>query len=76
MIKQLSPTIPMISPKGPCIAHFLIDYGEEHHLMWVVAQSDSGEFWTWPNPDVRAQKNMTLGRGYISPFYDPDDVRV
>ena len=25
------------------LAHFLIDYGPEHDLMWVCFQDDSGE---------------------------------
>lgn len=66
----------MRSPKGPCLAHFLIDQGPEHDLMWVVFQDDTGECWTWSNSDIRAQKNITQGRNYISPFYHPDSVKL
>ena len=44
------------------MAHFMIDYGPEHHLLWVCFQDDSGECWTWPNKDVRLQYNLSMGR--------------
>jgi hypothetical protein len=59
---QLDPPIPVVTPKGKGLAWFLIDPSVEHHLQWVVAQDDTGEIWTWQNPDVRAQKNITMGR--------------
>jgi hypothetical protein len=62
MIIQLNPCIPMTSPKGSCLAHFLIDYSPEHDLYWVCFQDETGECWTWNNKEVRAQKNITLGR--------------
>jgi hypothetical protein len=74
MIIQLSPPIPLISPKGPCLAHFLIDCGLESDLYWITFQDKTGECWTWSNKDIRAQKNITLGRDDISPFYNPQDV--
>lgn len=74
MMIQLSPTIPVITPKGKGIAHFIIDYGNEHELQWVVFQDNTGECWTWKNPEIRAQTNITQGRDYITPFYKPEDV--
>lgn len=72
MITQLSPAIPVITPKGPALAHFIIDYGIESDLFWVCFQDATGECWTWNNREIRAHKNITQGRDYISPFYDPD----
>lgn len=60
MIIQLDPTIPMDTPKGPAKAHLLIDYGQEHHLLWVCFQDDTGECWTWPNPKIRLQENISM----------------
>lgn len=60
---QLNPPIPLNTPKGPALAWFLMDYGAEHHLMWVCAIDVTGEIWTFQNPEVRAQKNITMGRG-------------
>lgn len=76
MITRINPAIPLISPKGRCLAHFLIDYGIENDNYWIVFQDDTGECWTWSNKDIRAQKNITSGREHISPFYDPDDVKL
>ena len=62
MILQLNPTIPLTTPHGRAIAHFLIDNGDEHHLLWVCIQDDTGEIWVWPNPDVHGRPNPTMGR--------------
>lgn len=59
---QLNPPLPISTPKGPALAHFLIDYGPEHDLIWVVFQDETGECWSWRNPEIRAQKNITIGR--------------
>lgn len=74
MIKQLNPPIPVITPKGPGLAQVVIDDGVEHDLKWVCFIDSTGESWTFRNRDIRAQKNITQGRDFISPFYDPDDV--
>lgn len=61
MMLQLNPTIWLETPIGIGLCHFVIDYGEEHDLLWVVADDATGEIWTWPNPKVRFTKNITLG---------------
>lgn len=76
MILQLNPPIPVICPKGNGLAHLIIDEGIEHHLKWVIFLDGNGECWTFSNPDIRAQKNYSQGREYISPFYDPRDVEL
>jgi hypothetical protein len=65
---QLNPPMPVNTPKGEALAHFLLDYGPEYHLLWVCFQDDTGECWTWPNPDIRAIKNVTMGRTAVSPI--------
>ena len=47
--------------KGPGLAHFLVDHGPEHHNEWIVFL-DTGEIWSFLNPEVRAQNNVTYGR--------------
>lgn len=54
--------MPVVTPKGDGIAHMVIDYGPEYNLYWVVFIDSTGECWTYPNKDIRAQKNITLGR--------------
>jgi hypothetical protein len=74
MLLQLNPPIPVLTRKGPALAIILIDDGSEHDLKWVCIEDSTGECWTVPNPQIRGQRNVTQGRTYISPFYDPDDV--
>ena len=58
---QLNPPLPVNTPKGPALAHVLIDYGAEHDLVWVCFQAN-GECWCWRNQDIRATTNTTFGR--------------
>lgn len=60
MIIQLNPTVPLITPKGKAFAHFLIDYGQEHDLLWVCFQNETGECWTWSNKEIRMQENVSV----------------
>lgn len=62
MLTQLNPPMPLDTPKGKALAHFVIDYGPEHDLMWVTFVDATGECWTWPNYQIRAQQNITMGR--------------
>lgn len=62
MITQLNPPLQMSTPKGDGWAHFVIDYGPEAQLMWVVFMDADGACWTIPNPEVRMYANWTLGR--------------
>lgn len=62
MILQLNPPIYLGTPKGGGLAWLVTDYGAEHHLLWTVAMDKTGEVWTFPNPEVRADKNITMGR--------------
>lgn len=62
MILQIDPPLPLDTDKGPGLAHFLVDYGPEFHLLWVLFLDADGACWTLPNPQVRAQRNITMGR--------------
>lgn len=59
---QLNPPLPFNTPKGEGFAHVLVDYGPESDLYWIVLLTESGEVWMFANKDVRASKNITLGR--------------
>ena len=50
MIAQLNPPLPMETPKGGGWAHFVIDYGPETALLWVVFMDADGACWTSPIP--------------------------
>ncbi len=62
MLTQLEPPLPLETPKGPGLAHFVIDYGPESHLLWVVFLDEGGACWTVPNPEIRIQNNWSLRR--------------
>jgi hypothetical protein len=62
---QLNPLLPILTPKGEGFAHFLIDYGPESDLYWTVFITATGEIWTFSNREVRASKNITLGRTHV-----------
>lgn len=62
MILQLNPPIPLETAKGEGWAHFVIDYGPESALLWVVFMDADGACWTVPNAEVRMGWNWTMGR--------------
>jgi len=43
----------------------MIDYSQEHDLLWIVFLNQNGECWTFPNAEVRMVSNFSLGR-YVS----------
>lgn len=61
MMTQLNPPLPLDTPKGPAYAHLVIDYSQEHYLLFVCFVCETGECWVFPNKDVRLQKNLTMG---------------
>ena len=78
MMVQLSPPIPLETPKGKGYAHFMIDYSQEHDLNWVVFIDETGECWTFNNRDVRLQTNLTMGRSQttaIAPSVDYQNAK-
>jgi hypothetical protein len=63
MFVQLNPPLPVhVAGKGDGYAVAVIDYSQEHNLIWVTALTGSGEIWCAPNPTVRMLGNWTLGR--------------
>jgi hypothetical protein len=67
MLLQLNPTLPLTTPKGDAFAHFLIDYGQEHNLIWVAFLKQSGECWCFSNKEIRLEPNFTMQTGPILP---------
>ena len=62
MMTQLNPPLPLHTPKGDGLAHFVIDYGPESDLLWVVFLEKDGACWSVPNPEVRMKWNWSMGR--------------
>jgi hypothetical protein len=73
MITQLNPPLPMETTKGGGWAHFVIDYGPETALLWVVFMDADGACWTVPNPEVRMSFNWSIGRRKPEDLKKPDD---
>ena len=61
MILQLSPPIPMKTPRGNGFANFLVDRGMEFDNEWIVFL-ENGEIWSFLNPEVRLENNYTYNR--------------
>ena len=63
---QLNPMIPIIrvSDKMEGYAFVLIDYSQEHDLLYVCAM-DNGEIWTLNNREIRFCKNISMDRKTI-----------
>jgi len=68
MMLQLDPPIPVETPKGKAMAVGWLDYGAEHHLLWICFIDKTGECWSYPNPEIRAQSNPSMGRVYNETF--------
>ena len=63
MFTQLNPAIPLhVLGRGDGFALGVIDYGQEHNILWVTAITDTGEIWCAPNAEVRMQSNWSMGR--------------
>jgi hypothetical protein len=67
MLTQLSPYIPVVFQSKPGIwnkgvAIAILDYSQEHDLLWVIAEDKTGEVWTLNNKLIKLQQNITMGR--------------
>lgn len=60
-IIEISQLLWLETPRGPAIAKFMIDRGVDSDLEWVCVHQN-GEIWSHMNYDVRAARNVTVGR--------------
>ena len=58
---RIDPPIPLDTDKGYGLAHFLINYGAEQEIVWVVFL-ENREVWEIQNHNIRACKNYTMER--------------
>jgi len=63
MIIQLNPMLPIkrVSDGMKGYAFLVIDYSQEHDLLFTCAMDD-GEIWTLNNKEIRIGENLSLGR--------------
>lgn len=59
---ELKKPLHLQTPSGPGWCYFVIDYGPETSLIWVVFLDHSGECLSVPNPEIRLSWNWTMGR--------------
>ena len=66
MMLQLNPMIPIlrISDGMEGYAFLVIDYSQEHNLLFTCAMDD-GEIWTLSNKEIRFCKNISLDRNNV-----------
>ena len=64
---QLNPMIPIyrVSDNMKGYAFLVIDYSQEHDLLFTVAL-DNGEIWTLSNKEIRFCKNISMDRKNIT----------
>ena len=67
MILQLNPMIPIMrySDEMEGYAFLVIDYSQEHNLLFTCAMDD-GQIWTLTNKEIRFCKNISLERYNIN----------
>ena len=60
---QLNPTLPIErrSDKMKGYAFAIIDYSQEHDLLFICAM-ENGDIWCLNNKDIKMQFNISLGR--------------
>jgi hypothetical protein len=73
VITRLSPPIPLNTAKGPGFAHFMISYGAENDLYWVIFRDDGKGIWHVPNRKVRPVKNWSFDRPSVD-YPELEDV--
>lgn len=66
MMLQLNPMIPIVrvSDGMEGYAFLVIDYSQEHNLLFTCAMDD-GEIWTLSNKEIRFCKNISLDRNNV-----------
>lgn len=76
-VLQLNPPLEFNTPKGHSICYFLIYCGLESDVLWGCLQDD-GQFWWWPNWEVRGMRNFSAGRPNpeISPVFTGRDYAM
>ena len=62
MIHEINNLIWLEMPKGKGVAKFLIDYGVDSDLYWVVFITKTKKCWMFANYDIGVSNNVTLGR--------------
>jgi hypothetical protein len=63
MMIRLEPPIEVETPKGRGWAIVLRDYGYDYDDLWTCLISETKEFWTFRNKEIKGVDNLTFGVG-------------
>jgi hypothetical protein len=66
-IHEPSGPIEVHTPRGKGVVMFVIDYSVNGNLYWVVNLYETGECWTFRNPEIRFVWNESAGTGKRPP---------
>ena len=64
---ELRTPITLITPLGLAEAHFFIEGGKDG-AEWGCFMKESGEFWFWPNREIRLYPSVTEYRDFVTPI--------
>lgn len=67
-ITQLNPPLEVETPFGAALAMFVWEQGQELDVQWCCFVQATGEPWWLPNHQIRLGKNLSTGRGGMSPI--------
>lgn len=63
VIHEAQQQIEVDTPRGRGRIWLVTDYGAEIEKLFTVILYQSGEVWEFTNKDIKATKNLTMGRG-------------
>ena len=61
-VHEISQELFFDTPKGKAKVFALIYRGSEANLKWICFMQETGEIWEYSNPEIRCEKNITMGR--------------
>jgi hypothetical protein len=67
-IVQLEPNIPVETAKGAGFCVAWLDYSQEHDTIWKCCITATGEYWDFPQSQVRGVQNITMHRPKPGPI--------
>lgn len=62
ILHELQQVIWLDTPKGLCLAKFLVDRGIDSDLEWITFHNETGQVLSFDNSDVLVCKSFTLAR--------------
>ncbi|WP_445493187.1 hypothetical protein [Rhodopseudomonas sp. RCAM05734] len=64
----LDPPWKVATPIGDAECHVIYDHGIDHPARYHCSIDATGEFWTFTQPEIRRNTNITEGRTRLTPF--------